>query len=62
MWGCGVASGEVLDCVGWGRRGVEDFGGRWGTAVMGWDVAGVRFGAESHMLQIASGLDAIVSD
>ncbi len=40
-----MASGKVLDCVGWGRRGIEDFGGRWGTAVMGGDVAGACCGA-----------------
>lgn len=41
MWGFGVASGEVLDCVGGGGRGVEDSRGCGGAAVMGGDGGGV---------------------
>lgn len=50
MWRCGVASWEVLDCVGWGGRGFEDIGSCWGTAVMGGDVACVWLGVESDVL------------
>lgn len=63
MWCCGVASGEVLDCLGWGGRGVEDFGGCWGTAVMGGgDVAGVLFGVDCDVLKIASNFDVLAFD
>lgn len=48
--------------MGWGGRGAEDFGGCWGTAVTGRDVAGVRFGVKWDMLAIAGSLDATAFD
>ena len=51
MRGCGVASGKILDCVGWGGRGIEDSGGCWGAAVMAGDVAGVCVGVKRDMLE-----------
>ena len=58
MWGRGVASREVLDCVGGGGRGVEDFRGCWGAVVMGGVgmFTGFWFRAGYGMLEIARGL------
>lgn len=44
--------------MGRGGRGVEDFGGCWGTIVMEGDVAGIELDAYCDMLEISSCLDA----
>ena len=61
MWGCGVASREVLDCVGWGGRGIEDLGRCGGTAVMG-GVLQVFGWVQCDMPELASGLDSMAFD